>query len=111
MLVQLQIANADGKLKPGEYLQAKFDLPAPTDVVTLPSTALLYRAAGPQVAVVGPDGRVKLRKVGIAKDLGAKVQIATGLTPGQKVIDNPPDALLDGDKVKVVESKKAPARG
>jgi RND family efflux transporter MFP subunit len=112
MLVQLQINNADGRLKPGQYVQAEFSLPAAADTVTLPATALMYRAAGPQVAIVDAQGKVKLRNVVIGKDFGSKVQIASGVTANQKVIDNPPDAVLDGDTVKVVaSSRKAPANG
>jgi hypothetical protein len=52
--------------------------------------------------VVDAQGKVHLRTVVIGKDFGSKVQIASGLSARQKVIDNPPDALLDGDAVKVV---------
>jgi hypothetical protein len=51
--------------------------------------------------VVGPGGRVELRHVTIARDLGASVDIATGLRPGEAVIDNPPDSLVNGEAVRV----------
>jgi RND family efflux transporter MFP subunit len=111
MLVQLHIDNADGKLKPGQYVQAQFALPAAADTVTLPSTALMYRTAGPQVAVPDADGRVALHDVTIGRDLGSKVQIVAGVSAGQTVIDNPPDSLLDGDQVKVAAGKGGAARG
>ena len=107
LLVQLQVDNTGGVLRPGEYLQARFDLPAPAEVVTLPATALIYRANGPQVAVVDSEGRVRLRRVALGRDLGAKVQITSGLGARDKVIDNPPDALADGDRVRVVSPAAA----
>ena len=80
-------------------------------VVTVPATALIYRANGPQVAILGPGDRAVLRSVVLAKDLGTKVQIASGLTSADRIIDNPPDALATGDQVKVAADAKAPARG
>ena len=102
LLVQLQIDNADGRLRPGQYMQAYFKLGGgAANVVTVPATALMYRAAGPQVALAGPGDRVLIRSVVIAKDLGTKVQLASGLTARDRVIDNPPDGLGDGDKVRI----------
>ena len=113
LLVQLQIDNADGRLKPGQYMQADFKLGGGgADIVTVPATALIYRANGPQVAVLTGGDRVAIRSVVLAKDLGTKVQIASGLSPKDRVIDNPPDALGDGDQVKVAASApKAGDRG
>ena len=113
LLVQLQIDNADGRLRPGQYMQADFKLGGGgADVLTVPATALIYRAGGPQVAVVGPGDRVAIHAVVLAKDLGTKVQIASGLSKTDRVIDNPPDALSNGDQVKVATpASKAAARG
>jgi len=106
LLVELQIDNADGRLKPGEYAQVKFNLPSAISATQVPATALLFGTKGPQVAVARPDSHVALRSVVIARDLGASIEIGSGLRPGDRVIDNPPEYLATGDLVRVV---KAPA--
>jgi multidrug efflux system membrane fusion protein len=53
------------------------------------------------VAVVGADGHVKIRPVTIVRDLGTEVEIGAGLQSGERVVDNPPEALANGDLVRV----------
>jgi membrane fusion protein, multidrug efflux system len=109
MLAELQTDNPDGALKPGEYAQVRFALPAMAGVVRLPASALMFRRKGMAVATVGPGDRVVMKPVVIARDLGASVEVANGLSAGDRVIDNPPDSLTDGERVRVAgpEARKA----
>ena len=79
--------------------------------VTVPSTALLYRDNGPAVALVGPDNKVTIHPVKIAHDLGANIEIASGVTPQDKIADNPPENIATGDTVKIASPKAANAKG
>ncbi len=106
---ELQIDNADHALKPGEYATAKFAIKAPAQSVSLPSSAILFRDTGTMVGVVGPDNKVSLRKVIIARDLGATVEIGSGLSPSDKVVDNPADTLTDGQVVRIARPDHAEA--
>jgi RND family efflux transporter MFP subunit len=99
--IELQIDNPDGALKPGEYAQVKFDLPASDGAIRVPASALQFRDSGMSVAVLGPDNRVTIKQVAIARDLGPAVEIASGLSHQDRVIDNPPDSLRAGDKVRI----------
>jgi multidrug efflux pump subunit AcrA (membrane-fusion protein) len=101
LLIQLQIDNADRALKPGDYAQVRFDLPPQSGTILVPATALMFRDTGVAVAVIGPNDRAAIRSVTIARDLGPTVQIASGLTAADRVIDNPPDSLRTGDQVRV----------
>jgi RND family efflux transporter MFP subunit len=101
LLVELQLDNTDSRLRPGAYAQVAFSLPSAGNTTRVPATALLFRHSRPTVAVLGPDGRVKIRPVNIARDLGAEVEIGSGLTRADRIIDNPPEALAEGDEVKV----------
>ena len=101
LLVELQVANDDGALKPGDYAQVRFDLPQSAGVVRVPASALIFRSQGLQVATVGPDGRARLRPVSIARDLGGQVELSGGVGLADRVIDSPPDSLETGDKVRV----------
>jgi RND family efflux transporter MFP subunit len=106
---EAQIDNPDGALKPGDYVQATFALPSLGGTLRLPANALMFRQSGMAAAVVEPNGRVTLKPVTIARDLGTTVEIGAGLSPGDAVIANPPDSLVSGEAVKV--ARAAPAAG
>jgi membrane fusion protein (multidrug efflux system) len=75
---------------------------------------LIFRAAGPQIAVLGADNRVQLRNIHIGMDLGDSLEIDHGLLPGDRIIDHPPDSLSQGDKVQLASAapseKNVPAK-
>jgi RND family efflux transporter MFP subunit len=104
--VEAQIDNLDNALKPGEYVQATFQLPPAAGAMRIPAGALMFRSSGMTAAVVGPGDRVVIKPVTVASDLGSTVEIATGLSPTDQVIANPPDSLVNGERVRVA----APAR-
>lgn len=101
VLMQLQADNPDHKLKAGAYAQVSFDLPANTNTVQIPASALIFNANGTSVATVGPNNRVVVKPITITRDMGTSVEIAAGLSHHDKVIDNPPDSLRAGDEVRV----------
>jgi RND family efflux transporter MFP subunit len=100
-LVELSLDNAEGRIKSGDYAQVSFQLSAPVTTTRLPVTALQYRQEGPVVAVVGPDNHVRIRKVTVNRDLGSSVEIGAGVSAADRVVDNPPEALADGDLVRI----------
>lgn len=106
-LVQLQIDNKDQALRPGEYAQVTFALPAQASAVRIPSTALLVRETGLAVATVSPDSKIVIRPITISRDLGTSVEVASGLKRGDRVIDNPSDSLAPGDPVRVAARRPA----
>jgi multidrug efflux pump subunit AcrA (membrane-fusion protein) len=69
--------------------------------MTLPSSALLFRAEGLQVGVVNDRGVVELRKVELGRDFGPRVEILSGVTATDKVIAAPFDSLVSGQTVHV----------
>lgn len=103
VLVQLESPNLDGSLKPGAFTQAQFTLPAAAGGggLTLPGSAVLYGSAGPSVALVDAQGTVTVRPVKIVRDEGATVIVSGAVKAGDRVIDNPPDAVHTGLKVSV----------
>jgi membrane fusion protein, multidrug efflux system len=66
----------------------------------VPATALLFRAEGPAVAVVGPDDQVQIRKVTVRRDLGNKLELE-GIDPQDRIIVTPGDGISDGTKVEI----------
>ena len=72
--------------------------------MTLPANALLFRDNTPQVAILGLDNRIVLKKVRIARDLGSEVEIAGGLSHDARIVANPPDSIDDGEEVRVMQA-------
>ncbi|HET7083882.1 MAG TPA: efflux RND transporter periplasmic adaptor subunit [Rhizomicrobium sp.] len=101
VLVQFGMDNPDGVLQPGAYAEVKFPLPPGANGIRVPATALLFRDEGMQVATVDATNHVKLKTITISRDMGATVDVGNGLLPQDRIIDNPADALRDGDEVKV----------
>jgi RND family efflux transporter MFP subunit len=101
VLVQFGLDNSDGALQPGAYAEVKFPLPGNANGQRLPATALMFRDEGMQVATVDQTGHVRLKTVTIVRDMGASVDVAGGIKANDRIIDNPPDSLGEGDQVQV----------
>lgn len=101
--VEVDLSNSDLALLPGMYVKVAFSL-KPTTFVQVPASALLFRAAGPQVAVITDDNTVKFQDVTIARDNGHLVEIASGLSEGDRVALNINNQITNGEKVTVMES-------
>ncbi len=99
LLVQLHCENKDRLLLPGSYVEVRFKLPPNENILIVPTSALVFRSAGSQVAVVGYDDRVTLKQVKVWRDLGTKMEIVSGLLATDRVIRDPPDSIKDGDIV------------
>jgi RND family efflux transporter MFP subunit len=96
--VEVDLDNPDLVLMPGMYVQVQFSIPH-KELLRVPASALLFRSAGPQVAVVGNDGTVSFRSVQIAIDNGDFVEIGSGLWANEKVALNLSNQIAEGDKV------------
>jgi RND family efflux transporter MFP subunit len=109
LLVELHADNPDGMLQPGAYAQVKFNLSAdPSAVVRIPTSALMFREDGLQVAVLGPGDKVELQRVTLGPILGTEVEVVKGLSASDRVINSPPDSLAAGDVVRVGEPSPPP---
>ena len=98
---EIDVPNRDGRLLPGSYAQIHFAVPIVTSRISIPVNALLFRAEGPRVAVVGADHKVHLKTVIIGRDFGTKVEILGGLDPGDQIVVNPADSLEDDQQVNI----------
>ena len=101
LLVELHLDNSDNQIQPGSYAQVKLTAGALGQLVTVPNNTLLFRAQGLQVGVVRADNSVELRDIKVGRDFGTTIQIVDGVTASDKIILNPADSLLTGDKVRV----------
>ena len=100
--VELQVANPHNEIFAGSYAQVRFDeIPTAANVLVLSDNALIFRAQGMQVAVLGSDNKVQLRSVKLGRDFGNTVEVLAGLNADDRVINNPPDSIADGMAVQV----------
>ena len=101
MLAELQADNADGALQAGAYCQVHFQLPGHAQLVRVPATALAPTDRGVEVAVLGDDGHVTFKPVQLGRDFGDTVEITSGISPSDRLVDNPPETLESGDAVRL----------
>jgi len=98
--VEVDVANSKGEFVPGMYVKVGFQLP-PRGLVQVPAAALMFRASGPQVAVVDPAGHISFRSVTIGRDDGSVVELSSGVAPGDRVALNVSSQIADGELVRV----------
>ena len=99
LLVEVDINNRSGELLPGALAQVHFKAPANASTYIVPVSALIFRSQGMQVATVDRENTAHLVAVVIGQDDGATVQIVRGLNADDRVIQDPPDSLIEGQKV------------
>jgi multidrug efflux pump subunit AcrA (membrane-fusion protein) len=87
---------------PGAYANVKLSLQRDNIPLHIPASALIFNQNGLRVATVGPDDKVLFKTVTIARDLGKEIELASGVSPDDRIITAPPDGLADGDQVRVV---------
>lgn len=107
--MQVVVDNASGELMPGAFANTRIELPSSLQALAVPAGALIFDQKGLRVATVDANGKVVLKPVTIARDLGQVVEIAGGLTAEDRVIESPPDGLANGDAVRVMNTAKATA--
>jgi RND family efflux transporter MFP subunit len=110
-LMQIIVDNGTGELMPGDYASIRLDAAARANLLSVPGSAIIFDAKGLSVATVTNDNHVVLKPVSIERDLGTVVQIASGLAATDRVIQNPPDGIANGDTVRVVKAASATAAG
>jgi len=100
-LMQLIVDNAAGELMPGDYASIHLQTAAAAHVLSVPSSALIFDAKGLSIATVEAGNRVLLKPVSIARDLGTVVELASGVSASDRVIQNPPDGISNGALVRL----------
>jgi len=113
--VELELDNAQRELFPGAYAEVHFKLAGSVSSVRLPANTVLFRAPGPQVAIVDAQHRIQLKSIVQGRDFGGTIEVLSGLGPDDAVVINPPDSIVDGATVRVsspppVQAPKAPAK-
>ena len=109
LLVEVDVDNRKGELVPGAYTQVHFKLGMEQPTLIIPVPALIFRAQGLQVATI-VDNKAKLVPITIGRDDGRTVEVIAGLHLGDQVVQNPPDSIVDGEVVHVVQPDQPQAQ-
>jgi len=105
--VELQLDNAERELFPGAYAEVHFKLVGNAKSLRLPANAVLFRAAGLQVAIVDAHRRIQLKSIVEGRDFGNSIEVLSGLDADDAVVINPPDSIVSGAMVRVAAPQPA----
>ncbi|MEA2820929.1 MAG: hypothetical protein QOJ86_2933, partial [Bradyrhizobium sp.] len=108
--MQLVLDNAKSELMPGGYANVKLSLQRDAVPLHIPASALIFNQSGLRVATVGADDKVLFKTVTIARDLGRDIELASGVSPDDRIIVAPPDGIADGDQVRVAGKGSEPKK-
>jgi multidrug efflux pump subunit AcrA (membrane-fusion protein) len=108
VMVKVTILDKDRNLKPEMSAKVTFlerEAPqaanaAPARVVTVPSVAVVRREGKPFVFEV-VEGRARQRSVALGGEQDGRVVVKEGLAGGEALVSGPPEALKDGDAVRI----------
>jgi RND family efflux transporter MFP subunit len=105
LLTEIRVPNPNLALVPGQFGEVTFHLHNSKPTLVIPASSLLFRAQGTQVALVEEDGRVRIQNIQVGRDFGNSVEVLSGLTTNDSVIDNPSDSITDNGLVSVQHSR------
>jgi RND family efflux transporter MFP subunit len=101
LLVEIDVDNRKGELMPGSLAQVHFKTKSVGQTFIVPASALIFRHEGLRIATVVNTNVAHLVPIVIGQDNGATVEVISGLNGGDRVIQDPPDSLIEGEKLYV----------
>ena len=103
LLVEVDLDNPEGNLFSGSYAEVHLKIPAQNSTYLLPVSALIFRSDKLQVGVV-KNRKVEVTNVTPGHDFGDQIEIVAGLKSDDQVVLNPPDSLVSGQQVTIVQA-------
>jgi RND family efflux transporter MFP subunit len=103
LLVEIDVANPTNTLLTGSYAEVHFKIPTQGSTFIIPVNTLIFRSEGLRVGVV-KDGKATLTTVTPGHDFGNEIEIVAGLKPEDQIIINPPDSIVTGQQVQIVQA-------
>ena len=105
LLAEVDVVNSTGLLFPGAYTEVHFGIKSDVSTLIIPSNSLVFRSEGLRVPVVLNGNRAALVPVTLGRDFGNTIEVLSGLSEDASIIADPPDSLVNGEIVRVVEPK------
>jgi RND family efflux transporter MFP subunit len=103
LLIEVDVANPAGTLLTGSYAEVHLAIPTQASTFVIPVNTLIFRTEGLRVGIVR-DGKVVLATVTPGHDFGNTIEIVAGLKADDQVIVNPPDSIVSGQEVQIVQA-------
>jgi RND family efflux transporter MFP subunit len=103
LLAEIDVNNPTGTLLTGSYAEVHLAVPTQASTFLIPVNTLLFRTEGLRVGIV-KDGKVVLTSVTPGHDFGNQIEIVSGLKSDDQVIINPPDSIVSGQEVQIVQA-------
>jgi RND family efflux transporter MFP subunit len=103
LLTEIDLPNPGNALLSGSYAEVHIHVAAQNPALLVPVNALIYRSEHLQVGVVR-NGKVVLAEITPGHDLGSEIEVVAGLKADDRVVINPPDSLVSGQEVHVVNA-------
>jgi RND family efflux transporter MFP subunit len=103
LLIEIDVDNPTGTLLTGSYAEVHLQVPTQGSTYLIPVNTLIFRAEGLHVGIV-KDGKVMISAVTPGHDFGNQIEIISGLKAGNQIIVNPPDSLVEGQQVQIVQA-------
>jgi RND family efflux transporter MFP subunit len=107
LLVEVDIPNGAGLLFPGAYAEMHFGLKNNQQTLVIPATSLIFGTQGLHVPVIAAGSKISMLPVIVGRDFGTTVEILSGLPADSTIVANPPDSLVEGEAVRVIQPKHA----
>ncbi|HMF77959.1 MAG TPA: efflux RND transporter periplasmic adaptor subunit [Bryobacteraceae bacterium] len=111
LLVELDIPNSAGQLFPGAYAEIHFAIKGNEQTLVIPSTSLIFGTQGLRVPVIAGGSKISLLPVTVGRDFGTTVEVLSGLPADAAIVANPPDSLVEGEAVRVMQPKHGKQAG
>jgi RND family efflux transporter MFP subunit len=103
LLIEVDVDNPTGTLLTGSYAEVHLAVPTQASTFLLPVNTLVFRSEGLRVGIV-KDGKVVLTPVVPGHDFGNTIEIVSGVNTNDQVIVNPPDSIVSGQAVQIVQA-------
>jgi len=103
LLVEIDVPNPTGTLLTGSYAEVHLQIPGQGSTFLIPVNTLIFRSEHLQVGVV-KSGKVGLTDVFPGHDFGSEIEIVSGLKADDQIVLNPPDSLVTGQAVQIVQA-------
>jgi len=103
LLTEIDLSNPGNTLLSGSYAEVHLRIPSQSSTFLVPVNTLIFRSEHLQVGVVR-NGKIELTDLTPGHDLGNEIEVVAGLKRDDQVVVNPPDSLVSGQAVNIVQA-------
>jgi RND family efflux transporter MFP subunit len=103
LLTEIDLPNPGNTLLTGSYAEVHLRIPSANSTFLIPVSTLIFRSEHLQAGVVR-NGKVELANLTPGHDFGSEIEVVAGLKADDQVVMNPPDSLVSGQQVNIVQA-------